>query len=282
MGLVSFVEAVGDFVLLVLGGVASIGTAIYDIIHGIATGDWSWSATNGLWDDVVMVAVAYDWTTALDQAIGVRQALDVYAYDWGKSDGTACQIAKGVGYIAGIIVLTYFTFGAGTAVLAVGGGSGVVVGASAASVSGAVVTVTSSSLAAGAIAAGAGIGKNTAAAWNDGADTLSGLGYGIAQGSWEGLEMVIGYSINGLQIFQGSGFASQVGNSMSHVILDSIDGATGAVVSPLLQIIYSPNEENMANILQYIDGGKTWDELNIFEKYSVMFQSNGGWKDCGA
>ena len=63
-GLVSLVEAIGDLAVLVVSGVGTIGTGIYDIGYGIATGNWDFKATKGLWDGTKSV-VSYEWTNLM-------------------------------------------------------------------------------------------------------------------------------------------------------------------------------------------------------------------------
>ena len=144
-GLISLIESIGDLVILSLGAAGTGVTALYDTVKGIATGDWSFDATKGLWKECVVPVVAYSWTNALDESLGWRQHFDQWAYEPFKSDGVGCQILEGVGYVAGIIVITIVTFGIGG--VAIGAASG--------------VTSTTMAITAGA----AGIGKGTQEAW---------------------------------------------------------------------------------------------------------------------
>ena len=48
-GLVSFIEAIGDVVLLVVGVVGSVVGMIIDLCQGIFLGEWDWSATGWVW-----------------------------------------------------------------------------------------------------------------------------------------------------------------------------------------------------------------------------------------
>jgi len=152
-GVVSLVEAIGDFIILLGSGIATIGTALWDIGKGLCTGKWDWGATKGLWKGTKSV-VAYDWTSKCIfdplYRTGFGKWLDNNAYGWFKSDGIGCTILQGVGYVAGVVILTVATFGVG----------GVAVG-SAATVS---AGVSATTLAVTATAAG--IGKYTAEEWN--------------------------------------------------------------------------------------------------------------------
>ncbi len=154
-GLVSLVEAIGDLAVLVVSGVGTIGTGIYDIGYGIATGNWDFKATKGLWDGTKSV-VSYEWTNKIFDAFyntEVGKTLDKYAYAPFKSDGIACKIGEGIGYVAGVIAITIATFGVGG--VAIGGASG--------------VSATTMAMTATA----AGIGKYTAEEWNKNSISLN-------------------------------------------------------------------------------------------------------------
>ena len=287
-GVVNFVESIRDFGLIAASAAGTVFTGTKDIIRGIKTGNWDFKKTKDLWDGTKSL-VKYDWSNELDQKLGLRQKLDKYAYSPFKTTGTIGKVAEGAGYIAGVIALTAATAGAGSTVLAAGGGNGLVAGSAAASTTGATLTVSSSALVSGGIAAAAGVGKNTSAAWNDGASILGGLGYGITKGLYEGAEMTIGYAINGFKPFKGTGMASQVGNTGVHVALDAADGASGAFMDPLFSMIYSPNEENKAQIMYCVNydkngnkiSDKKWEDLSFSEKYAAIFKLKGGWSNVG-
>ena len=129
--------------------------------------------------------------------------------------------------------------------------------------------------------------KNTEHAWNDGADLLEGMGYGLAKGSWEGLEMLLGASINSLKLADlGVGaVGQQLATTGCHVALDTLDGASANFIDPLMQMIYNPNETNMEDIMRIVNfdengnqiSNKTWDDLTFSEKYDALFKYNGGW-----
>ncbi len=287
-GVVNFVESIGDFGLMAASAAGTVFTGAKDIVKGAVTGNWDFKNTKDLWDGT-KAAVKYNWSDKLDQKLGLRQKLDKYAYSPFKTTGTIGKVAEGVGYITGVLILTGATAGAGSTVLAAGGGNGLVAGSAAASATGATLTVSSSAFVSGGIAAAAGVGKNTAAAWNDGASILGGLGYGITKGLYEGAEMTIGYAINGFKPFKGTGMASQVGNTGVHVALDAADGASGAFMDPLFSMIYSPNEENKAQIMYCVNydkngnkiSDKKWEDLSFSEKYAALFKLRGGWSNVG-
>lgn len=164
-GVVSFVEAIGDLVLLVIGGVCSIVTAISDIIQGLATGEWNWTATKAVWQKWIMPWVGYDWTSKVfdiayeNRLVGFLlcgphglflSEIDSNSYKWAKRGETGYKIGKGVGYYVGMIIATYFTAGAATAVTGVSS-----VGA-----------VSVNTMSQGVVAASASLGKNTQKNYN--------------------------------------------------------------------------------------------------------------------
>ena len=291
-GVVSLVESILDFALLLGSAASTVNTGILDIAKGIVTGNWDWTVTKKLWNGTRSV-VSYEWTNKLAKSFyntSAGKTLDKYAYKPFKSDGMACQVTEGIGYIAGIIVLTIVTCGIGAAA-----SGGAAAGATATSVSSSAIatlsvgsasaTISTGSVVSAGIAAAAGAGKNTSAAWNDGASTVNGLLYGVAKGTYEGFEMGLGYTIGSLKIVQGTGLAAQSINTASHVALDTLDGASGAFVDPLLSMIYSPNAKNTEEIMKLINydangnkiSNKTWDDLSFSEKYNVLFKYKGGW-----
>lgn len=204
-----------------------------------------------------------------------------FAFDFNR------EISNGVGYIAGIVTLTVATFGVGGAVA--GGGAATTTASTSVystTIGTASINVTAGNLASGGIATVAGFGKNTGAAWRDGAATVSGLAYGTVAGAWEGIEMTFGSVINSLKLGIGKGVVGSIINSGSHIILDSIDGGTAGIVQPALSMLYSPNSKNMEEIMQYVNydsngnkiNNRTWNDLSAFEKYNALFEHNGGWE----
>lgn len=276
-GIVNLVESIGDCALMVGAGIATTATCMVDLAEGITTGEFEWNTTKKLWDNTRAI-VSTEYTNQLydkfyDTSIGSK--IDDLSYF--KKDGTACQIIEGVGYIGGVIALTALTCGTFGIAQA-----GTLASVSVGSVS---ATVTTGSVVSAGIATVAGIGKNTSAAWNDGASTVNGILYGTTKGLYEGFEMGLGYTIGSLKVVNGSGVASQVINSASHVALDTLDGASGALVDPMFSMIYAPNANNIEDIMQYVNydangnqiNNKSWDELSFGEKYNAIFEYNGGW-----
>ncbi len=172
-GISQLIETLIDLVVIIAAGIGSAGTGLYDAyqaIRGAITGEeWS-SATKAMWSGVMgyvaedhVGSVVANWYKEGNWLHG----LDEVAYAPFKSDGIACQIGSGLGYVAGIIALTIATAGIGTAA----------VGAA-----GAAAGITLSTTAAGVIASGIIIGtitfsSATASTWEAQRDK-----------SWEGVE----------------------------------------------------------------------------------------------
>lgn len=172
-GIAQFIESLLDLIVMLGTGVASIFTGIYDgiqAINGAITGEeWS-SATKKMWSGV-MGYVAEDHVGNVvasfykDTAVG--QWLDTNAYTPFKSDGVACQIASGLGYVIGLIALTIATAGIGSAAVS---GAGAAVGVT-------VSTTVSSAISSGIIIGSVTFSSTTAQTWASQRDK-----------SWEGIE----------------------------------------------------------------------------------------------
>lgn len=270
-GILQFGEAIIDFVALVGTGVASIVTGLYDggqAIYGAITGnEWS-SVTKQMWGGTMgFVSNQYvaGWFDSLYQNTGYGQWLaeNAYGFDITRS------IGSGIGYIAGVVVLTIATFGAGSVVAA---GGSVTASTAAAATTATQMAVT---------ATAAGIGRGTQNAWADGADLLEGLTAGTLTGLWEGLQFYIGGKISGLKVFGADGILKSIGssgigtkllNGLARVVLDGADGGVEGFVLPLITSIYKDGyyDEN-GNYVEFLE------EQNIFERYSELFEDNGGW-----
>lgn len=270
-GILQFGEAIIDFVALVGTGVASIVTGLYDggqAIYGAITGnEWS-SVTKQMWGGTMgFVSNQYvaGWFDSLYQNTGYGQWLaeNAYGFDITRS------IGSGIGYIAGVVVLTIATFGAGSVVAA---GGSVTASTAAAATTATQMAVT---------ATAAGIGRGTQNAWADGADLLEGLTAGTLTGLWEGLQFYVGGKISGLKIFGTDGILKSIGssgigtkllNGLARVVLDGADGGVEGFVLPLITSIYKDGyyDEN-GNYIEFLD------DQNIFERYNELFDDNGGW-----
>lgn len=110
-GIVSFVEAIGDVVLLAAGVVGSIGGLFVDLYQGLTGKGWDLSATGSVWKDWALPWVAYDWTSKAFEWQG-KWIINDWAYKPFKRGETGAKITKGIGYVAGIVVASVFTAGA--------------------------------------------------------------------------------------------------------------------------------------------------------------------------
>ena len=297
-GVLNFVEALVDCVALIVTAAASIFTGLYDLcqwIGGKITGNEDWeSATKKMWGGV-MKFVATKWVdkafNGFYENTAVGKWLDEQAYGPFKHTGGMYSFSKGVGYVVGVVILTIVTYGIGGAAAGAGGAAGSAGSAAAgsatssvASTAAAVFTTKSGAALLGAVGAAAGTGKNTQNAWADGASLGEGLTYGVAMGAYEGLQFYGGARINMLKVGN-----SKLLTAGTHVALDTADGASSGFVDPLMKMIYTPNEQNMEQIMYYVNydengnqiDNKTWDELTFGQKYKALFEYNGGWKTVG-
>lgn len=169
-GAVSFFKGVGEFGEGIVDTLGIVGTAIASPFTGLYDGftylidggeDWE-SVTGKMWEGT-MSFVAEDHVDNLFQNFyentEVGKWLDEHAFGPFKSDGMGCQIISGVGYVAGVVVLTIATMGIGSAVGIVGAST-----ASATTVSAGIATASAT-------------GKYTSEYWAQKRDS-----------SWEGIE----------------------------------------------------------------------------------------------
>lgn len=275
-GLLQFVEAIVDFVAIVGTGVASIFTGLYDgyqAIRGAITGEeWS-SATVAMWEKGTMAFVSNQYVTGWFDALYQNTGYGNWLMDNAYGFDTVRSIGSGIGYIAGVVLLTVATFGAGSVVAA--GGT--------VTASTAVAATTSTQMA--IIATAAGVGKGTETAWSEGASLLEGLSVGTLTGLWEGFQFYIGGKIGMTSLFGkngifkaigGSGIGTKILNGFARVVLDGVDGGLEGFVQPALQSIYKDGyyDENG----QYVEFS---NEYNILERYVELFNDSGGWKNVG-
>lgn len=249
-GLAGFGEAILDFSTLVGTTAASAVTGVIDLgqaIRGAVTGkDWD-SLTKQMWNKTQEVVAQKQVETAFNSmyentAYGNWLKDKSYAFD------TIRELGKGIGYTSGVVALTLGTFGAGGALL---GGAG--------------TAVNVSSIQLASTAAAAGLGKGTEKAWSEGASTLEGLGYGAANGLWEGIQFFAGAKIGGSTLFGENGkfltnlsenaVKTKIMNSAGRIVLDGADGGIEGFVQPILGGIYK-------------DGN-----------YSELFNEYGGWQN---
>lgn len=249
-GLAGFGEAILDFSALVGTAASSTVTGVIDLgqaIRGAVTGEEWNSLTKQMWDETQQVVSQKQVETAFNSmyentAYGNWLKDKSYAFD------TVRELGKGIGYSSGVIALSLGTFGVGGALL---GGAG--------------ATINVSSIQLASIAATAGVGKGTEKAWSEGASTLEGLGYGAANGLWEGIQYFVGAKIGGSTLFGENGkfltnlsesaVKTKIINSIGRVVLDGADGGIEGFIQPILGGIYK-------------DGS-----------YSELFKEYGGWQN---
>ncbi len=274
-GILEFGETILDFVVEVGAVAASAFTGIYDgiqaIYGGITGNEWS-SVTKAMWDNTMaFVSEKYveGWFDSLyeDTSFGKWLAEKSYGFE------TVRSIGSGLGYVAGVVLLTIATFGVGG--VATTGGA---------------LTFKTAAVAASSktyiIAGLAGFSRGTEDAWSDGADLFEGLGVGISTGVWEGLQYHVGYKINNFvpfgkggifeSVLGGSGTSVNVLNSLSRMLLDGVDSALEGFAQPLIQTIYKDGYYDETG--QYIEFD---DDMNILQRYVEMFDDSGGWSSVG-
>ena len=245
-GILQFVEAVVDFAAIVGSAVVSVGTGIADGVSYIATGK-TLGATSSVWE----------WTKGFVSYDVVNGIADIVYNDtsYGKwltskslisPDGVVSNVLSGVGYVSGVVALTIATFGTG----------GAAVGATSSAASAGTASVSSAGMA--AVAGAAGVGKGTSDAWNDGASTAEGLGYGAFNGLLEGVQFYVGGKINTFNVTKGTTAARKLANSTVRVVLDGADSAVEVPIYARLKSIYN---------------GKSFQE---------NWEKDGGWKAVGS
>lgn len=272
-GLTSLVEGIGKFggsivdAGAILGtGIASIVTGIIDggqAIHGAITGkEWS-SVTKSMWGGTMdfvkteYVGNAFDSFYA-NTGVGSWLKENSYGFDTTRGIGNA------VGEIAGLIALTFFTAGIGTAATGAGAaasGAGAATSGISTAVSTTAKVANSSSKIMAGINAASGLGRGAEKSWNEGASCLEGLGYGSLLGAWNAIQVGAGMKIQGLKWPFPEGMSgkaiTKVLNSSTRVILDGIDNGAEAFAQPLLEMIYKDKD------------------------YQTLFEEAGGWSNFG-
>lgn len=124
-GVLQLVEALGDLLLLAVGGVASAFTGLVDAgqaIYGAVTGNEWHSVTKAMWQNDswggIKGLVSYQWVNKLNDVVNnsaYGKWLNENSFgDWARTDGMLAQVAQGIGYTAGVIALSVVTFGTAT------------------------------------------------------------------------------------------------------------------------------------------------------------------------
>ena len=281
-GLAEFVEAIVDTCTIIVTAAASIFTGLWDLgqwIVGKITGNENWnSATKAMWGgvmDFVGTTHVKNWSKAFFEKTAVGQWLDANAFGWFKSTGAAYQVANGLGYVAGVVILTIVTFGAG----------GAAVGASSAATGAATTAVTAGQTA--LIAGTAGFGRGAETAWSQGASLGEGLTYATLNAGWEGLQFYVGAKIGApggygdkvasVLLKEGTSAGTRaLVTSGTRVILDAADGGVEGFVQPLLQSVYADGYyDDAGNFVEFTD------QDGIFTRANALFDDMGGWKNVG-
>ncbi len=110
-GLAEVIEDLFKFVVILLTGVSSIFTGLWDLslyLSNLSSGKKWESATVALWKDTMsFVSESYveNYYKSLYENTLIGQWLDKHAATGFKSGGIASQIASGIGYLLGILAL---------------------------------------------------------------------------------------------------------------------------------------------------------------------------------
>lgn len=282
-GLGEFIEGLVDTGAIIATGVKSIFTGLYDgyqWLKGKITGDENWtSKTKQMWtetQDFIKTTYVKSAYKSFFENTNAGKWLNENAYNPLKYGGVGYQVLDGIGYFTGMLLLSAAT-----------GGAGKVVGER--YIGHTAILKNTNTLKFGIIGATAGFGKNTETAWNDGASLGEGLAYGAVKGAWEGLENAMIYQVNSLNVFGKDWLINRGATITTRAALDGSFGATTELITPIFQTIYSPNEQNIEEVMKYVNydkngnkiNDKKWEDLTFNEKYRALFEYNGGWKNVG-
>ena len=286
-GVLQFIEAIVDLIILVGAVIATVEVTIWiDSIGYILsnfTGKKYESFTAYVWNEIKAVVAkkfVVGWLDDFYENTDIGKEISERALGF----DTVRSIFSGIGYVAGIVVLTIATAGAGTAGVAIGEGSGAAIAAASSTASAAASTASISATQLAVTAAAAGTGKGTQDAWAAGADTVEGLLSGILTGLWEGLQFYVGGKISTLNMAETkvgskvlesvgtSGLKTKLLNSFSRVALDSADGGVEGLVKPAIESIYKDGYyDESGNYVEFLE------TENFFDRYNEIFEDNGGW-----
>lgn len=263
-GVLQFGEALVDVVALAGTVVATIGTGLWDggqAIYGAITGNEWESVTKQMWEGtkgfVAEERVKNGFNEFYDETmLGQWMKNNAYFFDVTRS------IGSGIGYVAGVVALTYFTAGLGNAALASAG---------------ATTTVNTAHLMTG-IATAAGMGRGTQTSWSSGADIVEGLVAGVLTGLWEGFQFWAGGKINAMDPFKDkikNQLLQKIVKTTLAVGADTLDGAAEGFVQPAIAMIYDDYyyDEN-GNEIAYTEEEKSL--INIWNHYIQEFNDAGG------
>lgn len=277
-GILQFGEAIVDFVAILGTALASIVTGIIDgcqALDGWIRGtEWS-SVTKQMWQEGTMAFVSNQYVTGWFDSFYQNTEIGKYFSEKSYGFDTTRSIGSGIGYIAGVTVLTFCTFGVG----------GAVAGSGAAATTTATATTFGVTAGQTAIVASAGgFGKGAEKAWGEGASLFEGLGYATLSGIWEGIQYFVGAKIGTSKMFLPKDTAATVGskflNSISKIILDSIDGGIEGIVQPSLQLTYKDGFiDDDGNYVEFSNENSI--PVNLWNNFCELFDDNGGWVAVG-
>ena len=237
-----FLETGADFLVLGFTSIFSLGTWLYDLATGSNTTETMWKETKAFVSDKKVESIFNSFYA--DTELGRFASENAYEFEGVRG------ISKGLGYTGGVLATTMFTGGLS---------SGLGLGAAGS------VTPLGLGVNAGLL----GFASGTEEAWADGATIEKGLLYGVASGTWEGLQWWAGGKINQFggtadKIAKGifKGATSGVG---TRVAMDVADSALEGFVQPALSMIYKDY------------GGTTFGE-----NYVSAFNEAGGFANVGS
>lgn len=208
-------ESLVDTLALAGGVVCTIPTGIIDSI-GYLTGN-DLGMTNGLWNNFIKPTVKCEVIDNIYSAYysDYGKVMNDSAYDCFKTDGTGFNVCEMIGSVLGVLA------------------------------SGEVFTKTTglfsktSNLSSSIFAGLSGIGKGTSEAWNEDANIIQGLGYGLLTGGFDFFQYWIGGKISEISIGSGKSILGKIGNIGLKSILSGLDGGADTPVRALFKLIYS-------------------------------------------
>ncbi len=266
-GAISIFEGIGKFGEAIFDTATILGTGILSLFTGAADLITGESYTETMWD-TTKAFVSNQYMNGWFDSFYDNTELGQYIKDNSYAFDTVREVGNGVGYVAGATLLTILTFGVG----------GAVVGGTAAAGGAATVGITAGQTA--AVAGLAGFGKGTESAWIDGASLGEGLGAGALYGVWDAIQYFVGSKIATSTAFLpknsavGASFSQKLSNSLSKILMDSVDGGVEGFVQPFITTIYKDGYiDDLGNYREF----RNDNSLHFWDKYCELFDDNGGW-----
>lgn len=238
-GILNFVEALVDLSMILNAAIKSIETGIADGVSYLISGK-TLGLTSLVWKDTMTFVSTKHVDNLFSHLYNTRYGQWLEEYSFIKSDSIAAEVLSGIGYTAGIIILTIITFGAGG--VAAGG-------------TGATSAITGfPAMGAGLIGGAAGMGKGTETAWanikeayqnrddnwQNTSNLFKGLSSGLLNGILEFTQWFVGIKV-GTGVFVNSSFSflKRLANSGIKVGLHSLLGAVVVPGSALTNAVYN-------------------------------------------